>query len=229
MTKRLIISVESSSMEIWISPSTGSSQALRRARVVPDIGSSKGCPATSAGSTNFLLARGCLPGSRQVIQNSIHHARAVGPIHRQLHIRKFLLVFGKHHRQHVDTSGFVGGDDKFAARNPFQFVNSVLRPAPQIEDLLGVAGEDFAGGGESDFGSQPFKQRGIELLFELPHLCTDSRLGTITRLRRFRKAFQADYFKERMQLIEIHWGTRKIARLDREVCINCTRSAGRPG
>ena len=41
MTKRLIISVESSSMEIWISPSTGSSHALRRVRVVPDLGSSK--------------------------------------------------------------------------------------------------------------------------------------------------------------------------------------------
>ena len=58
ITKRLIISVESSSMEIWIISSTGSSQELRRLRVVPLLGNSRGVPIRSRQTTDFLAAKG---------------------------------------------------------------------------------------------------------------------------------------------------------------------------
>ncbi len=74
----------------------------------------------------------------------------------------------------------------------------------QIQDLLGVFGEDLAGGGERDLGSQPVKERGIQLLLELANLRADRRLRAVTRLRRFGETLQADNFEKRVQLIQIH-------------------------
>ena len=72
-----------------------------------------------------------------------HHARAVGAVHLQLHAGKLLFVFGENLRQHVNAGGFIGGDDQFAARKALQLVDFVLRAPPQIQHLLGIAGEDL--------------------------------------------------------------------------------------
>ena len=177
------------------------------------------------GDLQPLLLNGKLRDSEigQVIQHRAHHARSVGAVHRKLDVRKFLFVFGEDHRQDVDAGGFVGGDHQLTARHVLQLVDGVLGAAPKIQDLFGVTGEDLAGGGQCDFGPQPFEQRGVQLLLELAHLRADGRLRAITRLRRFRKTFQADNLKKRVQLIEIHWTPGRTLASIGEVCINCNR------
>ncbi len=56
-------------------------------------------------------------------------------------------------RQHINAGSFVGCNDKFTARRLFQIMYGVLCLTAQIEDLLGIAGEYLAGGGESDPGA----------------------------------------------------------------------------
>src|SRR5260370_20005694 len=51
------------------------------------------------GDLKFFLLRGKLRDAEvgQIVENGIHDARTVRAIHRQLHVRKLLLVFGKDH------------------------------------------------------------------------------------------------------------------------------------
>ena len=100
--------------------------------------------------------------------------------------------------EHVDASGFVGRDQNLSTRDPFQFVDGILRSPAQIQDLLGELSEDTARSRQRDACAEPFKQSCVQLLFELPDLRTDCRLRTVTGLCGFGKAFQPNDFQERM-------------------------------
>ena len=54
-----------------------------------------------------------------------------------------------------------------------------------------------------------------QFLFELPDLGADGRLRAVTRLRGLRKAFEANNFQKRVELIEIH-GYTPTCRPDRD-------------
>ena len=82
---------------------------------------------------------------RLVVEHGLHHARAVGAVHQDLHVGKLLLELGKHQRQDVDAGGFVGRDEQFPARHAFQLIDQVLGAAPQRQDLLGIIGENVPG------------------------------------------------------------------------------------
>ena len=58
--------------------------------------------------------------------------------------------------------------------------------------------------GVSAIGSEPFKQRCVQFLFELPHLSADRRLRAIAGLSGFGEAFQSDDLEKCMELVEIH-------------------------
>ena len=69
ITKRLIISVESSSIETFSSSSTGSSQAFRRARVVPVFGNRTASPSRSLARTLFWPASRWRGGTNNLISS----------------------------------------------------------------------------------------------------------------------------------------------------------------
>ena len=83
-------------------------------------------------------------------------------------------------------------------------VDGVLCAPPQVEDLLGVFGEDLAGGGQSDPGAEALEQRGVQLLLELADLRADRGLGAIASLRGFREALQPHDLEKGVKLVEIH-------------------------
>ena len=89
---------------------------------------------------------------------------------------------------------------------------AILRAAAQVENLLGVIGQNPAGGGQGDFGAQAIEQRRVQFLFELAHLRAHRRLGAEAGLRGLRKALQAHDFEKRMELIEVH-GSCAVTRM----------------
>ena len=165
ITKRFIISVESSSIETCMASSTSSNQALRRVRVMPDFGNSIGYATTSWHVTSLLGGKRVLGGNdqtdlvavnvdhlqpllldRQLRQSEIgdvfhhrfDHARAVGAIHQELDGGEQALILGEDFRQDVDAGGFIGGDHQFSARVSIELVDGVLGAPAQIQHLLGV-------------------------------------------------------------------------------------------
>ena len=107
-------------------------------------------------------------------------------------------------RQDVDAGGFVGRDHQFAARIGLQFVDGILRAAAQVQHLLGVFGENPAGGGQRNAAAEALEQLGAQLLLELADLRADGRLRAVTRLRGLGKALQPDDLEKRVELVEIH-------------------------
>ena len=139
-----------------------------------------------------------------VIHHRVDHARTVGAIQLQLHRREKLLVHRENFRQQVNARGFVGRDHQFAARIGFQLGDGVLRALAQLQNLLGVIGEDAAGGGQRDAAAEALEQFGAQFLFQLADLRADGRLRPVTGLRSLGEALQPNDLEKRMELIEIH-------------------------
>ncbi len=85
---------------------------------------------------------------RGVIHYCFHHARAVRAVHLQLDAGKLFFVFGENLRQNVNARGFIGRDDQLAAWIELELVDLILRATPQIQNLLGIAGEHFSRSGQ---------------------------------------------------------------------------------
>ena len=115
-----------------------------------------------------------------------------------------LAVNGEGLGQNVDAGGLIGGDDELAARVHFELGDGVLHTAAELQNLLGIIGEDAAGGGERDAAAEAFEELGAEFLLELPHLGANRRLRAIAGLRGLGKALQADNFEKCVELVEIH-------------------------
>ena len=58
------------------------------------------------------------------------------------HIRKLLLEFREHARQHVDARSLICGNHQFAARRTFQLIDGILRTLTQFQNLLRVVREN---------------------------------------------------------------------------------------
>lgn len=140
----------------------------------------------------------------KVVLNGLEHARAVAAIDVELDVGKLLFVFAEDFGKDVDAGGFVGGDDELTTGNAFEFLNGFLRAATEIEDLLGVLGEDLASGSESDAGTETLEKVSVEFLLQLTDLGADCGLRTKTRLCGFGKTLEPDNFEERVKLIQIH-------------------------
>ena len=86
----------------------------------------------------------------QIIHHRLDHVPAVTAVHHQLDVGEELLEFGEDGWQDVDAGGLVGGDHEFPARHAVEFVDRILGPAAQIEDLFGILAQDFARRGQFD-------------------------------------------------------------------------------
>ncbi len=107
----------------------------------------------------------------------------------QLHAGEALLIFGKNLRQHVNTGGFVGGNDDFTAGNTVELGDFVLGAPPGVDHLFCIAGKNFARGGERDTASETLEELGVKLLLELADLRADGWLGAVAGLGSFGEAF----------------------------------------
>ena len=144
-TKRFIISVESSSMEICIWFCDGLKPDIQARACRPGLRQQQreGNDVVAgdrlfAGKRvlrrhdnthligkdvvhlNTLLVYRQLPKAEvgDVFHHGFDDSRAVGTVHLQLHSGETFLVCGKDGRQHVHASGFIGGDHEFARGEP---------------------------------------------------------------------------------------------------------------
>ncbi len=144
------------------------------------------------------------PEIRLIVDHGVHDACAKGAVDQYLHIGESLFELGKYARQNVNAGCFVRGDDQFAAGHALQFMNGVLGAAFQLQDLLGIIGEDLAGGCQGDLSSEPVEQGRVHFLFQLANLGAHGGLGAETHLRGFREALQPHDLQKSMKLIEVH-------------------------
>jgi len=117
---------------------------------------------------------------------------------------KRFLYSEKTRGRNVDASGLIGGNHQFTAggTRSSSLMESWAR-APEVQDLLGVTGEDLAAGVSAILvpsRSTAAHSSPVRAGVLGPH----RRLRAETRLRGLRETLQAHDFKERMELIEIH-------------------------